>query len=210
MNDMNTVNYVKGPRKKSGFKKAMILLVIFFVAIFLLRAMGLFLIVSSGLEYANAIVVLSGGDESRMQEALNLYNQDYSHIIVLTETGNVVEGYDHLHSFDMRIELLHQGIPSGNILLTNQVVTSTEQEAEATKQLLITHQFISCIVVTDPYHTRRAYTIFKDVFADTGIKVMIRPTSDHWYTADTWFIKLSGWRFTILEYVKYFAYLLSK
>lgn len=210
MSVMNTAKYTKKTKKMSGFKKMMILLVIFIVAIFLLREMGSFLIVSSELEYANAIVVLSGGDESRMQEALNLYNQDYSHIIVLTETGNVVEGYDHLHSFDMRIELLHQGIPSGNILLTNQVATSTEQEAEAAKQLLTTHQFVSCIVVTDPYHTRRAYTIFKDVFADTGIKVMIRPTSNHWYTAGTWFLKLSGWRFTVLEYVKYFAYLLTK
>lgn len=210
MSVMNTAKYTKKTKKMSGFKKMMILLVIFTVAIFLLREMGSFLIVSSELEYANAIVVLSGGDESRMQEALSLYNQDYSHIIVLTETGNVVEGYDHLHSFDMRIELLHQGIPSGNILLTNQVATSTEQEAEAAKQLLTTHQFVSCIVVTDPYHTRRAYTIFKDVFADTGIKVMIRPTSNHWYTADTWFLKLSGWRFTVLEYVKYFAYLLTK
>lgn len=197
-------------KKMSGFKKLMILFIFFFFAIILFRAMGSFLIVSSELEYANAIVVLSGGDESRMQEALDLYHHDYSHLIVLTETGDVVEGYDHLHSFDMRIELLHQGIPSGNILLTNQVVTSTEAEAEAVKQLLTTHQFISCIVVTDPYHTRRAYTIFKDVFADTGIKVMIRPTSNHWYTADTWFLKLDGWRFTILEYAKYFSYMLSK
>lgn len=208
---MNTKRENELPEKKmSGFKKMMILLIVFFFAVILFRAMGSFLIVSSELEYANAIVVLSGGDESRMQEALDLYNQDYSHLIVLTETGDVVEGYDHLHSFDMRIELLHQGIPSGNILLTNQVVTSTEAEAEAVKQLLTTHQFISCIVVTDPYHTRRAYTIFKDVFADTGIKVMIRPTSNHWYTADTWFLKLDGWRFTILEYAKYFSYMLSK
>lgn len=197
-------------KKTTSLRKILVIFVLFFFAVILLRAMGSFLIVSSELEYANAIVVLSGGDESRMHEALDLYNQKYSGLIVLTETGNVVEGYDHLHSFDMRIELLNNGVPSGNILLTNQVATSTEEEAQAVKQILSTRQLISCIVVTDPYHTRRAYTIFRDVFADTDIKVMIRPTSNHWYTADTWFLKVDGWRFTILEYVKYISYMLKK
>lgn len=187
----------------------MTLFVIFLLAIILLRAMGSYLIVSNELEYANAIVILSGGDESRMQEALRLYNENYSGLIILTETGNVVEGYDHLHSFDMRIELLNNGVPSGNIILTDQVATSTEEEARAVKNLLTNRQFTSCIVVTDPYHTRRAYRIFKDIFADSSIKVMIHPTSDHWYTADSWFLKLSGWRFTVLEYIKLIIYKLN-
>ena len=208
---MNRKQLITEEKKKTtSLRKILVIFVLFFFAVILLRAMGSFLIVSSELEYANAIVVLSGGDESRMHEALDLYNRNYSGLIVLTETGNVVEGYDHLHSFDMRIELLNNGVPSGNILLTNQVATSTEEEAQAVKQILSTRQLISCIVVTDPYHTRRAYTIFRDVFADTDIKVMIRPTSNHWYTADTWFLKVDGWRFTILEYVKYISYMLKK
>lgn len=196
-------------KKKNGIRKFAILLVILFFSVFLFRAMGSYLIVSSELEYANAIVVLSGGDESRMQEALELYNQNYSNLIILTETGDVVEGYDYLHSFDMRIELLNNGVPSGNILMTDQTATSTKEEAEAVKRLLTNRQLISCIVVTDPYHTRRAYAIFKDVFADTGIKIMIHPTSPHWFNANTWFLKLKGWHFVILEYIKYISYKLG-
>lgn len=204
--DQETTN----KKKRSGLFKFVILLVVLIFGSLLLRTMGSYLVVSNELEYANAIVILSGGDESRMQEALELYNQNYSNLIILTETGNVVEGYDHLHSFDMRIELLNNGIPSGNILLTDQVATSTQEEAEAVKRLLITRQSISCIVVTDPYHTRRAYLIFRDVFADTGIKVMIHPTSPHWFSANTWFLKINGWRFVVLEYLKLFAYQLGK
>jgi uncharacterized SAM-binding protein YcdF (DUF218 family) len=207
---MNTkVEQKTGKKKKSTVQKFIILLVVLFFCLFLFRAMGSFLIVSSELEYANAIVVLSGGDESRMQEALELYNQNYSNLIILTETGDVVEGYDYLHSFDMRIELLNNGVPSGNILMTDQVATSTEEEAEAVKRLLTNRQLISCIVVTDPYHTRRAYTIFKDTFADTGIKVMIHPTSPHWFNANTWFLKIKGWHFVVLEYIKYLSYKLG-
>jgi uncharacterized SAM-binding protein YcdF (DUF218 family) len=197
-------------KNKNSMKKVAVLLVILFFSVFLFRAMGSYLIVSSELEYANAIVVLSGGDESRMQEALNLYNQNYASLIILTETRDVVEGYDYLHSFDMRIELLNNGVPSGNILLTDQVATSTEEEAEAVKRLLTARQLISCIVVTDPYHSRRAYTIFRDTFADTGIKVMIRPTSHHWFTVNTWFLKVKGWHFAILEYLKYISYVLER
>lgn len=201
----------KGTRKKkkNGLQKFVILFVILFCSIFLFRTLGSYLIVSNELEYANAIVVLSGGDESRMQEALELYNQNYSNLIILTETGDVVEGYDYLHSFDMRIELLNNGVPSGNILMTDQVATSTQEEAEAVKRLLTNRQLVSCIVVTDPYHTRRAYTIFRDVFADTGIKVMIHPTSPHWFSANTWFLKIKGWHFVVLEYIKYLSYQLG-
>jgi len=207
---MNTKNKQRtGKKKKSALQKFIILLVALFFCIFLFRAMGSYLIVSNELEYANAIVVLSGGDESRMQEALELYNQNYSNLIILTETGDVVEGYDYLHSFDMRIELLNNGVPSGNILMTDQVATSTVEEAEAVKRLLTNRQLTSCIVVTDPYHTRRAYTIFKDTFADTGIKIMIHPTSPHWFNANTWFLKIKGWHFVILEYIKYLSYKLG-
>ena len=191
---------------KKPFRKMMILFIVFFLAILACRALGSYLIVSNELQYANAIVVLSGGDESRMREALSLYNENYANLIVLTETGNVVEGYDHLHSFDMRVELLKNGVPSGNIILVDQVATSTEEEALVVKELLTNRQFTSCIVVTDPYHTRRAYTIFNDIFTDSGIKVMIHPTSNHWYTADRWFLKVDGWRFTVLEYIKLIAY----
>lgn len=199
----------KQQEKKSGFTRFVLIVGALFCCLFLLRAIGSYLIVSSELEYANAIVVLSGGDESRMQEALELYNDKYSPLIILTETGDVVEGYDYLHSFDMRIELLNNGIPSGNILLTDQKATSTQEEAEAVKRLLTSRQLTSCIVVTDPYHTRRAYLIFRDAFKDTGIKVMIHPTSPHWFNADTWFLKLSGWRFVLLEYIKLFTYKLG-
>jgi len=200
----------KNKKKQSCLPKFLILCIILIICPFLLQKIGAFLIVSNDLEYANAIAVLSGGDESRMQEALELYNQNYSNIIILTETGNIQEGYDYLHSFDMRLELLNHGVPSGNILLTDQIATNTLEEAQAIKQLLINHQFVSCIVVTDPYHTRRAYTIFKDVFADTGIKIMIHPTSPHWFTPNRWFLKWKGWHFVVLEYLKYFSYILER
>lgn len=198
----------KKSRPKSGTCIFIALVLVFtlpFVLYFILRAAGAYLIVASNLDAANAIVVLSGGEETRMTEALRLYNEDYANKIILTETGQKLEGYKQLYSFDMRIVLLSNGVPSGNILVTDKVVSNTRDEALAVKKLMTSQQMVSAIIVTDPYHTRRAYGIFLDVFKDSGIKLMIQPTPNSWYNSRTWFLKSEGWRFTVLEYLKLVA-----
>jgi uncharacterized SAM-binding protein YcdF (DUF218 family) len=170
-----------------------------------LRGLGAYLIISSDLQAANAIIVLSGGDESRMSEALQLYNENFAKKIILTETGQTVEGFSQLHSFDMRIVLLSNGVPSGNIFITDRLVSSTHDEALAVKNLMINQQMKSAIIVTDPYHTRRALNIFQENFNDTDIRLSIQPVPNSWYNSRTWFLKLDGWKFTMLEYIKLVA-----
>jgi uncharacterized SAM-binding protein YcdF (DUF218 family) len=189
-----------------GFLGSIILVIIVVVVGYIgLRAMGAYLIISSELQPANAIVILSGGDESRMKEALQLYNENYAKMIILTETGQTTKGFTQLYSFDMRIVLLSHGIPSGNILITDHLVSSTLDEALAVKNLMISQQMKSAIIVTDPYHTRRALNIFKENFTDTDIRLSIQPVQNSWYNSRTWFMKIDGWKFTILEYIKLLA-----
>ncbi len=191
---------------KVGFPGLFLLLIIVLISgYFGLRALGAYLIVSSDLQAANAIVVLSGGDESRMSEALQLYNENYARMIILTETGQTAEGYSELHSFDMRIVLLSNGVPSGNMLMTDHLVSSTRDEALAVKKLMISQQMKSAIIVTDPYHTRRALNIFKEIFKGMDIRLSIRPVHNSWYNSRTWFLKFDGWKYTILEYIKLLA-----
>lgn len=195
-------------RAKSGFCILTVLILVFimpFCIHFALRAAGAYLIIASNADAANAIIVLSGGDDTRMKEALRLYNEDYADKIILTETGQKLEGYKQLYSFDMRIVLLSSGVPSGNIFVTEKNVSNTRDEALAVKKLMLSQQMLSAIIVTDPYHTRRAYGIFQDVFRGSGIKLMIQPTSNSWYNSRTWFYKLEGWKITVLEYIKLFA-----
>ncbi len=200
------LNLFKQLIAKIGFPGLFFLLIIVLVLGFVgLRALGAYLIVSSDLQAANAIVVLSGGDESRMNEALQLYNENYARMIILTETGQTAEGYSELHSFDMRIVLLSNGVPSGNMLITDHVVSSTRDEALAVKAIMISQQMKSAIIVTDPYHTRRALNIFKEIIKDTDIQLSIRPVHNSWYNSRTWFLKFDGWKYTILEYLKLLA-----
>jgi uncharacterized SAM-binding protein YcdF (DUF218 family) len=201
-----STNPAKKRKHRLGiFTWLMLLFLVPILAYLGLRAMGAYLIISSDLQASNAIVVLSGGDESRMKEALRLYDEKYARKIILTETGLKVEGFSQLHSFDMRIVLLSNGVPSGNILITERKVSSTRDEAQAVKNLMNNQQMTSAIIVTDPYHTRRAFSIFQEEFKGSGIRILIQPTLNSWYNSRTWFLNLDGWKFTLLEYLKLLA-----
>jgi len=185
------------------------LILVSLIGYLFLRAAGAYLIIADDLTPVDTIIIMGGGDEGRMNEALELYREKYARIIVLTETGVHIEELDYLQSFDLRIQLLNNGVPSGNILITDSEVTSTLEEAYAVKQLLERRQFSSAIIVTDPYHTKRTSIIFKDVFSEQDIELYFRPVTPSWYNSRTWFLSPSGWKFTILEYVKLLAYKLG-
>jgi len=186
----------------TGFGLMVVILVAVLGGFILLRAAGSYLVYSDELEPASAIVVLSGGTETRMNEALQLYKEGYGKVIILTETGQQTEGYDYLNSFDMRIQLMNNGVPNGNIIITDLSVNTTVDEAVAVRDLLKNRQYNSAIVVTDPYHTRRAAKIFHEMFGDSGIKIIIRPVRTSWFNPRTWFLSRTGWNFTVTDYLK--------
>jgi uncharacterized SAM-binding protein YcdF (DUF218 family) len=186
----------------SGIGLMVLIVLLIAGAYVLLRGAGAYLIYADDLEPADVIVVLSGGTDSRMNEALSLYKEDYAKIIVLTETGEQTEGYENLNSFDMRIQLMNNGVPSGNIMITDLTVNTTVDEAVAIRDLMQNRQYRSAIVVTDPYHTRRSKLIFNQVFDETGIDITVHPVRSSWYNSRTWFTSVKGWQFTLLEYAK--------
>ena len=185
-----------------GIGLLFLIIVLIASAYVLLRGAGAYLIYADDLEPADVIVILSGGTDSRMNEALSLYKEDYAKIIILTETGEQTEGYEYLNSFDMRIQLMNNGVPSGNILITDLTVNTTVDEAVAIRDLMQNRQYRSAIVVTDPYHTRRSKLIFNQVFDGTDITIRIHPVRSSWYNSRTWFTSVKGWQFTLLEYAK--------
>lgn len=185
-----------------GIGLLVLLVVLIAGAYVLLRGAGAYLIYADDLEPADVIVVLSGGTDSRMNEALSLYKEDYGKIIALTETGEQTEGFEYLNSFDMRIQLMNNGVPSGNIMITELTVNNTVDEAVAIRDLMQNRQYRSAIVVTDPYHTRRSKLIFNQVFDGTDITIRVHPVRSSWYNSRTWFTSVKGWQFTLLEYAK--------
>jgi uncharacterized SAM-binding protein YcdF (DUF218 family) len=82
------------------------------------------------------------------------------------------------------------------------VVASTQDEADAVVHLEEQLGFASCIVVTDPFHSRRTQMIFRQSLSGHGIRVRIHPVPGHWYRSNSWFLSTEGWSTTLSEYIK--------
>lgn len=174
-----------------------------------LRGLGAYLIVVDPLEKSEAVVVLSGGGNVRLEEAGKIYKEGLADKFILTETGNKITGYDQDYSFYETLKILNMDIPPTAIFITDEHAKNTYAEAVAVLDLMKKHHFKSCIVVTDPYHTRRARQIFRDVFSGSDIGVRIRPAAGHWYRSTSWFLSPSGWSVTASEYLGLLAYQLG-
>lgn len=178
------------------------------VALYLLLwGLGGILIVGDPLQKSDVVVLLGGGDQLRMQEAVEIYQDKQAGMVVLTETGETDPETGILYSQLQKEEMLALGVPDGGIEFTREHGNSTYEEAYAVRDLLTQSGRVrSAIIVTDPYHTLRTRLIFRDVFRETGIRLNVRPVRSHWYRSTTWWQSAEGWRMTISEYAKVFAF----
>jgi uncharacterized SAM-binding protein YcdF (DUF218 family) len=173
-----------------------------------LWGLGGYLVIADPIEPSQAIAILSGGDdEARLEEAARLFSEGFAERIIVTETEDInSEDPDALNSVYVRRELELMGVSGDAVIVTEKVVSSTWGEARVIRKLLLREGIESCIVVTDPFHTRRTRIIFRDEFEPHGISLSVRPSSSHWYHSTSWWTSRAGWDTTLNEYVKLFAY----
>jgi uncharacterized SAM-binding protein YcdF (DUF218 family) len=211
MNKQNP-KQAKGCFTKSiaGCGSLVIAIPVLFVLLFIgLWAMGGILIVADPLEQADAIVVLSGGSTDRIKYAARLHREGYGQYLIITETGIRYPG-DPKAASQYAIDLaMDQGVPEELILSSETRVSSTADEARIAREISETSGFTRLIVVTDSYHTFRTRLIFRSIFRGSGIKIMVRPASGHWYESSTWFMSRDGWQTTLSEYIKTIGFLLG-
>lgn len=167
---------------------------------------GKFLVTSHYADHADAVIVLSGGDIQRLQEAAKLYKSGYSTVIVVTEIENLKPEQASFSS-NLKIQQLGDlGVPANAVVLTEKSADSTFQEAKAVRALMEKQGWSYGVVVTDPYHTRRASIIFNDVLRGSKLLIGIRPVEESWYHATTWWLSTRGWQATTSEYIKLISY----
>lgn len=103
--------------------------------------------------------------------------------------------------------LIHLGVPESALKEFGSGHISTAEEAEALRAFLgarSTGQSVSIILVTSPYHTRRAKMIFSDVMPDARFMVTSPPEGKleaRWWTDRTSAIT------SVLETIKFVHYL---
>ena len=180
----------------------------------ILNAYARWLIVEDPLERADAVVVLSGGEGERLQASVGLYKQGKAGCLLLvgpaTPLLKVYTGEDSLTQGEAKRRIaVRKGVPSDSAIVSLGA-TSTWEEAQTTLAEARSRDWKSIIVVTDPFHTRRARATFHKTFRGTPVRVAIYhlPLERSSYQPEKWWDRERDLMAVMTETVKtvFYAY----
>ncbi|MEO5741487.1 MAG: YdcF family protein [Vicinamibacterales bacterium] len=173
------------------------------------------LIVRSEPSRADAVIVLSGSAvyAERIRHASQIYLQGRARAILLTDDG-LAGGWSREQQRNPRsIErgrdmLLTFGVPSDDVIMLPVRVHSTYDEALAARTYARAHGHRSLLIVTSPYHSRRALWVFNRVLAADAVSVGMDPVppGDQSPSPGMWWLSRGGWQSVAAEYPKFLYY----
>jgi len=169
--------------------------------------LGSWLAVEDPLEKVDAIVAISGDTGARADTAITLWKAGWAPIIVFS--GAAIDPDSVSSAEIMRREALRQGVPE-NAVLVEGASTTTEENAAEVARLMAGLKLHSAILVTSPYHQRRAAYEFHRAFDPRGLVFRNHPASDPEWNAFLWWRQEPVRSRTLLELVKLGAVYLSQ
>lgn len=146
------------------------------------------LVVSVPMGRADAIIVLGGEPMARPTEAARLYKEGVAPRVFVTGAGDAGK---------CRRVLMGAGVPASAIV-TEAKATTTYTNASLLKPLLEEAKVTSALIVTSPFHTRRALATFRKVMP--GIRFGVTDASIGWWSRPEGRGDLN--RFVWLEFLK--------
>ncbi|HLL74679.1 MAG TPA: YdcF family protein [Pyrinomonadaceae bacterium] len=166
---------------------------------------------------ADCIVVLSGASEyaERTRYAAELFHRGVAPKIVLTNDNvrggwNSDEQRNPLFVENALAELKRAGVPAADIEALPQPVASTYDEAVRVRAYASEHGAGAVVVVTSPYHSRRARWTMRRVLGGSGVSVAMAPVAagpdSETPPAFRWWLSARGWRSVAPEYPKIVYY----
>lgn len=144
---------------------------------------GFYLSPQDELQKVDAIVVVSGGQTtSRASKGIELYKEGYAPKIVFSGAA-LDDGPS--NAFAMRDQALASGIPLKDITI-DEKSQNTYENAVNTKNILNEIGAKNIILVTSPYHQRRANTTFEHVLGSDYKVIGISAFDDRWSKSSWW------------------------
>jgi len=150
------------------------------------------LIVSLPMEKADALIVLGGEPLARPSEAARLFHEGVSKKIFVTGVGDAARN---------RQVLLGAGVP-GNAIVVESHANTTFANASLLKPLLEKAHVHTALIVTSPFHTRRALATFRKVLP--SISFGVTEASINWWKTPQGAREEN--RFALLEFIKIAEY----
>lgn len=149
-----------------------------------LYGIGWFLSPQNPLQKSDAIVAISGGEtESRALEAVKLYKEGWAPTIIFS--GAASDPASPSNALTMKRLAVQNGVPTSDILL-DEVSTNTLENASDVAFIVKSHNFQSIILVTSPYHQRRASVAFTEALGKTVTIINHSTTDSLWRRSHWW------------------------
>lgn len=162
----------------------------------LLVGMGRWLVVETPVREADLVVAL-GGDRARQEEAVRLLQQGLGRWVLFV--GSDVRPRDY-HCL---------GVPADRAVPSPGPAYTTYEEAVATRKVAEERGVKSILVMTSPYHLRRARLTFERVFRGTGVRVGVVSALDPAFAPERWWRSHIGRKVVLVEYLGLVYYWLT-
>ncbi len=164
-----------------------------------LVAVGHALAVEDPLAKSDVIVAVSGDNGPRTETAVALWKQGYAPLLLFS--GAALDP-DSVSSAElMKRDAIRLGVPAEAILVEPASAT-TEENARLVAQLMADKGLRTAILVTSPYHQRRAAVLFGRTFAPNGLAFRNYPARDPAWDPDRWWMREPSRTLTLVELAK--------
>jgi len=165
------------------------------------------LAVTDPLERSDVIVAISGDTGPRVETAVRLWKDGYAPRILFS--GAALDPQSVSSAEIMKREAIQRGVPESAILVEPASAT-TEENATLVTALMQKESLHSAILVTSPYHQRRAAYLFARAFAPAGLVFHNHPADDPDWDPNTWWLSRGSRRLALVEVVKLTATILTR
>ncbi len=197
---------------RSWIYKLSVVLVILLLAVGGCRKAGTWLVKSDDPGHADAIILLMGSISDRVLQTADLYHENVVGKVWIVEEG--MGAYRTLEERGVQIisnitqvrdALITMGIPADSIVILPGDATSTQMEAEITRDYLVTQSGIdTLLLVSSANHTRRAFKIFEAAFStfEEPVALYCSPSSYTNFDAEKWWRRRDDIQDVFMEYLK--------
>ena len=144
---------------------------------------GFFLSPQDPLEKADAIVAISGGEtRQRVEEAVKLFQADWAPLLIMSGAARdaKISNAAAMKQVAMSLE-----VPKDKILI-EEAATSTLDNAKFVRDIIKEKKFTKIILVTSPYHQRRAFVAFSKALAGLPVKIINHSSTDSLWRKNGW------------------------
>lgn len=137
-----------------------------FIGVWVVVKAPSWLVIEGEAHKADVAVVLGGGGGSRLDAAIKLYEAGLVNQLLLVDTKK-----EYWNSMQKRLSTAAKIEEKNLIVLEGSINTYTD--ASLVLKYCETNDIKSILIVTDPYHTRRALLVFESEFKGSGVDVSV-------------------------------------